>query len=300
MKRFIGFVFVILSCLRLSAISLNLYDLERMLGGNIGTASILLAQKNYYQQYDNRVEDSDSDERVYVWSENNTNYSDESEIWLSVYAENNGNGAISYISLQCANLKDYAEITSDIPFLDYKFLRTSSVTRIVENENVSSNVYSGTKYMLETETIKNENNNSTIWVVDLFKKGGSWDDYNGKKKHYDDESNLLSITYTVKDGYLAGEYIGYNTIDYTMHPRVRITPSDNRWNYETYSYTDDLIFKGYSSKRPIHMFESSNVDGYGTVRKRINGEWKSYTGKVKIRISAGDGWHLGIRVEPNP
>lgn len=364
MKRFIGFVFVILSCIRLSAISLNLYDLERMMGSNIGTASIILAQKNYYQQYDNIVEDSDSNERVYVWSEDNSNYSDESEIWLSIYAEDNGNGAISYISLQCANLGDYAKITSDIPFLDYKFLRTSSFTWIVNNEKVSSNIYSGTKYMIEAETIKNEDDNSTIWVVDLFKKGGSWDNYNGKKKHYEDGSNLLYITYTVKDGYLAGEYIRYNTLaerdnalyslwetasqehelgdfnqfktsmespqarqnlydaisgeyelgdykDYdsvvttnlvyaNSHPLVKITPSDNRWYYETYSYTDDLIFKGYSAKRPIHMFESSNVDGYGTVRKRINGEWKSYTGKVSIRISAVDGRHLGIRVEPNP
>ena len=300
MRRFIGFAIVVLSCVRLSAISLNLYDLERMMGSNIGTASIILAQKNYYQQYDDIVEDSDRNERVYVWSEGNSDYSDRSEIWLSVYAEDNGNGAISYISLQCANLKDYASITSDIPFLDYKFLRTSSFIRITDNEKVSSNVYSGTKCMLETETIKDEDDNSTVWVVDLFIKGGSSDDYNGKKKYYDDESNILSITYTVKDGYLASEYIGYNTLDCTMHPRIRITPSDNRWYYETYSYTDDLIFKGYSSKRPIHMFESSNVEGYGTVRKRINGEWKSYTGKVSIRISAGDGRHLGIRVEPNP
>lgn len=138
------------------------------------------------------------------------------------------------------------------------------------------------------------------------------DNLNGQQFLADKEGNI-DIIYTVKNGYLVGEYVRYNYLYPDCMPCIKITSVNSTWHYEIY---DDVnctpIFIGTSPREPINLNKHgtkkievdettifylgreencTTIEGYGTIFETYHLKDKledittiTHTGKVKITI----------------
>lgn len=295
MRNLLLSLFVLLQINAIVAANFSLKEMETLIASeNFSNADVFLSSKSFYYQYSENVMGSANKTKDFIWSLGNGDISN-IDAWLILSINNYGNGPIDCLQLQLIDIGGYANILSQLNMCGYKFICTSTEHR--DDSEQQKSYYSNAKYTL-CACIHKENDN-TIRIIELYRKGNELDEFNGTKK-IKFADGTIKVSYMVKDGYLASKYISKFSKDelYFM-----ITPNEDKWNYEVYGiFSGALFFKGTSPRKKISIFQENVIDGSGTIWKQVNDSTEAITGRVRIKIFPGtieDGIRtLLVSVEP--
>ncbi len=258
--------------------NLSLKDLESILSSNnFASAELLLMGKNYLFEESENVPHSEQREKVFSWGHYDST-SRSLDSYLSLTIENDGNGAVNYLTLVLTERDNYFALLSQQGELGYMFLETNSVHR--DSGEEQEVVYSNSKYVLITTTLISES--SLMWRVEIYKRGYRCDIYNGKKIDLHDNGETR-VSYTITNGRLDSKY--YSNISSSVEPFVIISPNEDKWEYKVYNLDGILIFNGTSPRKEINMTKHNDIEGYGTTKKFIDGECVTTIGRVALTIS---------------
>ncbi|MBB1137951.1 toxin-antitoxin system YwqK family antitoxin [Myroides sp. WP-1] len=139
-----------------------------------------------------------------AWSYNKDYYSDKAEAWLYLYTDEGYPNKISY---SIFNKESYSVIQNSISSAGYKLINSE-----IENNQIIS-TYANSNFTLQVSTEKRKDEDwldrsLTAYKIILIKKGGAYDNDNGKKRDYYADGTLQS-EYILAHGKLNGNFKVY-------------------------------------------------------------------------------------------